>query len=103
MKNKKNTFNKLSLTLSAAALLFTLLSSSGCSVVNLVKIEGPPSNAEIISGYYDITLKVSSATDSLDEILLPEYRAAQPDKACHRSLRTKKRRVQILAKSRRLR
>jgi hypothetical protein len=52
------------------AVLFTL---SGCSVVNLVKIEGPPSNAEIISGYYGITLKVSSATDSLDEILLPEY------------------------------
>ena len=73
MKNKKNAFNKLIPTLSAAALLFTLLSPSGCSVVNLVKIEGPPSNAEIISGYYGITLKVSSATDSLDEILLPEY------------------------------
>jgi hypothetical protein len=73
MKNKKNAFNKLILTLSAAALLFTLLSTSGCSVVNLVKIEGPPSNAEIISGYYGITLKVSSATDSLDEILLPGY------------------------------
>jgi hypothetical protein len=56
-----------------SALLAVLFMLPGCSVVNLVKIEGPPSNAEIISGYYDITLKVSSATDSLDEILLPEY------------------------------
>jgi hypothetical protein len=56
-----------------SALLAVLFMLPGCSVVNLVKIEGPPSNAEIISGYYGITLKVSSATDSLDEILLPEY------------------------------
>jgi hypothetical protein len=72
MKKQKITVNVLKFTL-LSTIVFSLLSLTGCSVINFAKKEGPPSNAEIIGGYYRITLKISAAADTLDEITLPEY------------------------------
>jgi hypothetical protein len=73
MKDEKITFDGLKLPLLAAAIVSALFSLSGCGLFYYVKPEGAPSNAEITAGYYGISLKVSTAADAVDEIILPEY------------------------------
>jgi hypothetical protein len=73
MKDEKIIFNGLKLTLLAAAVVSVSFSLSGCGIIYYVKPEGAPSNAEITVGYYDVSLKASTAADAIYEITLPEY------------------------------
>jgi hypothetical protein len=53
------------------ALASTLL--CGCGVIDFIEKEPPPKDAEIMSGYYRVGIKVSNSADVIDEMYLPEY------------------------------
>jgi len=52
---------------------FILVYSAGCTTVRRFLPEGPPYNWELRTGYDQIILNVSSSSDVLNTIALPEY------------------------------
>jgi len=61
------------------ALAFTLIALNlvGCGnpadLIYFVKKDTAPTNADIISGYYGVGLRLSNSADVLDEMYMPEY------------------------------
>jgi len=75
MKNKKNDLSKLfdGRFFLTAALLAASTLLSGCGALDYIKPDKPPSDADIMSGYYRVGIKVSNSVDVIDEMYLPDY------------------------------
>ena len=57
----------------AAVLIILVFSLCGCGVMEFIGKEPPPTNAEIMSGYYRVGIKLSNSADVFDEMYMPEY------------------------------
>lgn len=80
MQNKTNKQKNRLLKKSLLALTLTIitLSLAGCGttptdVFYFMKKDTTPTNADIISGYYRVGLRLSNSADVLDEMYMPEY------------------------------
>lgn len=79
MRNAKNSsLIRLIQTAMVMLTLVTLIITTGCATTyedttRFVKKDKTPTNADILSGYYRISVKLSTAADVLDEIYMPDF------------------------------
>ena len=73
MMSEKRNFSGLKFVFKCSLLPAVLFMLSGCSVINFVRPEYPPLNNEITAGYYDIKIKTTTPSETIGQIILPEY------------------------------
>ncbi|MHC4498608.1 MAG: hypothetical protein ACYS21_05780 [Planctomycetota bacterium] len=73
MRAVRKCTGKYSVPFSISLLLLGVWLSGGCSWLEYVKKDKPPSDAELYSSYYQTVLQVSTSRDVLSAIHRPEY------------------------------